>query len=34
MKAGIKQAGLEDRMEAVHLVDLLSRVRRDAETEG
>lgn len=34
MKAGIEQAGLGDRMEAVHLVDLLARVRRDAETEG
>lgn len=27
MKAGIKRAGLEDRMEAVHLVDLLARVQ-------
>lgn len=28
MKAGIKKAGLEDRMEAVHLVDLLARVQK------
>lgn len=28
MKAGIKRAGLEDRMEAVHLVDLLARVHK------
>lgn len=28
MKAGIKRAGLEDRMEAVHLVDLLARVQK------
>ncbi|MFD2370229.1 (Fe-S)-binding protein [Brevibacillus sp. GCM10020057] len=27
MKAGINRAGLEDRMEAVHLVDLLARVQ-------
>lgn len=28
MKAGIQRAGLEDRMEAIHLVDLLARVQR------
>lgn len=32
MKAGIKRAGLEDRMEAVHLVDLLARVRTKTGT--
>lgn len=31
MKAGIRKAGLEDKMEAVHLVDLLARVKK---TEG
>lgn len=31
MKAGIKRAGLEDRMEAVHLVDLLARVSNQSE---
>jgi glycolate oxidase iron-sulfur subunit len=28
MKAGIRKAGLEGRMEAVHLVDLLARVQK------
>lgn len=30
MKAGIKRAGLEGQMEAVHLVDLLARVQKKA----
>lgn len=33
MKAGIQRAGLEGKMEAVHLVDLLARVQSGKETQ-